>query len=140
MPPTLNHFHEVSRAKRSRIDFHGDLINVVADSFQLNQQRFDVLGNVNFRAQRSCNKKICNAELSLFSLFPNDFFLCFCQTNRQCFRSFSDILHAFLLSEVGPGYGPVFYVRGGQPRALLAPAGGPYEPPLPGNPAFRTLP
>ena len=76
------------------------------------------------------------AELSFLCFLLNHFFLCFCQTNCQSFCSFSGVLHTFLLSKAGPGYCPVFYVRGGQPRALLAPAGGLYGPPLPGNPAI----
>lgn len=95
-PLALYDFHKVSGVERSRIDFHGDLVDVVADAFQLNQQRLDVLGNVNLRVQRCCNEKICNAELSLLCFLLNHFFLCFCPTNRQSFCSFSVVLHTFL--------------------------------------------
>ena len=80
------------------------------------------------------------AELSFLCFLLNHFFLCFCQTNCQSFCSFSVILHTFPLPKVGPGYRPVFYARGGQPRALLAPAGGPYEPSLPGKFGLQALP
>ena len=49
-PLTLNDLREISLVECSCVDFHGDLVDVVANSFQLNQQRFDVLGNMDFCA------------------------------------------------------------------------------------------